>query len=243
MKVIVRLAGKILLLSVACVVGVCRAEGFYVGIGYGGLESQSEYYVVDNQQDNMSLQVGYAVSPTIAFEALYSKSLSGSVPGFYSSGNYPDVFWGRLISESPGMTMEEAQTEFPDPQGWTKFSKDLTYVTTAFFGVFKTSGNPYIKTRAGFSTVELTTKYRSDSFEGQMVADDGSVFSGVLDRGDEDFDVYADNRSHTYSERDTDISVGFGAGYKMSPKLFAELEFTRFNKNSDYYSVSINYDF
>jgi hypothetical protein len=242
MKIIVRLAKKITLLSGVFVVGVCNAEGFYVGAGYGGLEAQTEYYFIDDQ-NNMSVQLGYAISPTFAFEALYSRSLSGNAPGYYAAGNYRNVFWERLVNTNPGMTIEEAQAEYPNPQGWTRFSQDLTYEATAAFGVLRTSGNPYIKTRIGFSMVESTAKYRPDFFEGEMVADDGSVVYGVLDNTEEGFDVYGSRNRHTEKKKDTEFSMGFGAGYQLSPKLFAELEFTRFNKNAEYYSVSLNYHF
>src|SRR5690606_28123995 len=114
--------------------------------------------------------------PRFAFEALYSKSLSGDAPGVYAPANYRHAFWGRLISENPGMTLGEAQELYPNPQGWTKYSQDLTYVATAFFGVLRTTGNPYIKTRFGFSTVESIAKYRPESFEGEVVSDDGNVY-------------------------------------------------------------------
>lgn len=240
MKITKSLVARVWLLLISIGSGVCAAQEAYVGIGYGGLKTQKEYSYTDTQ-DNISLQAGRTITPNFAIEAIFSRSLSSDTPDYYVPGRHGEVFWERLIERNPGMTLDEAQAQYPDPLGWTILSGDLTRTVVGVFGVYKSTGNPYIKSKAGFSMVKMTSKYRSDSFEGQMVAQDGSVFYGELDKDDPDFDDYGTRQSWTESNKTTDFSVGFGAGYQLSPELFAEIEFTRFNTNSEYYSVTLNY--
>lgn len=240
MKIFLKLVFKLGLLLFAYGYSVCNAQEVYMGIGYGGLKTQKEYSFTETQ-DNISLQAGQTISPHFAIEAFVSRSLSSEAPGYYISGTHNDAFWSRLVERNTGMTMDEAHAQYPDPLGWTRMSNDLTRMAAGVFGVYKTTGNPYIKTKAGFTVVKTKSKYRSDSFEGEMVAQDGSVFYGELDKDDADFDYYATRKSWEESNKTTDFSVGFGAGYQLSPEMFAEIEFTRFNTNTEYYSITLNY--
>lgn len=220
--------------------GECNAEEAYVGIGYGGMKTHQEYSFTDTQ-DNISLHAGSAISPQLAIELTFSRSLSSDAPDIYLQGTHDDVFWSRLVERNPGMTLIGAREQYPDPQSMTTLTQEVIRTTASIFGVYKTSGNPYLKTKAGLSSVVSQSTYQAESFKGQMVAPNGSVISGELLDDDKDFEYYAASKEDSDKKKTTDLSVGFGAGYKLSDELFAEIELTRFNSDTEYYSVSLNY--
>lgn len=240
MKITIRSVVKNGLLLFVFVCGVGNAEEAYMGIGYGGMKTHQEYSFTDTQ-DNISLQVGNAISPQLAIELTFSRSLSSDAPDIYIQGSHDDAFWSRLVERNPGMTIAGAREQYPNPQSSTRLTQDVIRTTASIFGVYKTRGNPYLKTKAGLTAVVSQSTYHAESFEGQMVALNGSVLSGTLDDGDIDFDFYAASKEDSDKEKTTDFSVGFGAGYQLSDGLFAEIELTRFNSDTEYYSVTLNY--
>jgi hypothetical protein len=220
------------------------ADGFYIGTGYGILDTSAEgLYAADT--GNINLQLGYEVLPGFAIEMGYSSSVSSGDLSFMRNGGYASTynFWGLLVSRNSGMTYEDAVNQYPSPSSWKTMTGELNSESVGLFGVAKTSGNLYVKAKAGFSTVESRITYRPIQVEGDMVDINGSVFYGVLDKGSEEFGLYTAGSSGSDRHRETDFSAGIGAGYKFTSHLFAEIEFTRLNQYAEYYGLTVNYDF
>lgn len=215
--------------------------GFYVGTGYGGIELNPSYWGFDDPK-NMSLQLGYAISPGFSIEAQYSNTVSGGDNKFsaYMGTGY---FLNTLISRNPGMTMEEAEELYPGSAGFGNVKAELSQETMALYGVAKTAGDLYVKAKAGFASTKQEYECGLESYQGNIVDAEGNVYQGELTPGDEEFANYTASYTAKWHDRETDFSLGVGAGYKFTSSLFTEIEFTRLNEDTEYYSVAVNYLF
>lgn len=215
------------------------AANVYVGVGYGGIES--DFYQWTGDERNLNVQLGYPIAPGFSIETQYSKTVSGGDYKFsYGVGGYH--FWNLLVDRNPGMTYEQAEELYPYPNGYGDINRESNYETMALYGVSKTSGDLYVKAKAGVASVKQTYTYGPLNYEGYIVDADGSVIYGELTPDDEEFENYMGDVD-SYSYRDTGFSLGVGAGYKFTPALFAEIEFTRLNEHNEYYSLTMNYSF
>lgn len=219
-------------------------SGIYLGLGYGIVNVPKEDGLKIDNANNANIQFGYGFANGFAIEAQYSSSTkkgSASVTEEDIDVSY-DV-WLELMDYNPGMTMDEAASIFPAASADFTVGLDLDVETLALYGVYRSSGDLYVKAKAGVVSVKSTGRVGVDHYTLRLLDSAYNTYEYSFGPGDDGYDENLGGIDEKISETNTDFSVGLGVGYKFTPAISAELEFTRLNEDYDYYSLGVNYAF
>lgn len=220
-------------------------RGIYVGLGYGIVTVPKADGINFSDADNGNLQLGYAFSENFSIEAQYSTSVSdATAEGTIQDIDVSEIVWGDLMEFNPGMTLSEAMQIWPAAYADIDVDIKASIDTAALYGVYRSSGNLYIKAKAGVVSVDTSLTATPNSIELTVVQQDFSESVFVIQEEDEFFDQFSGGGAEVeVSEKETDFTAGVGIGYKIGSKFFAELEYTMLNDDFDCYSLGVNYRF
>ncbi len=139
--------------------------------------------------------------------------------------------------------MIEIQEMYPYTEADIEFGANANIETTAIYGVYRSSGELYIKVKAGYLREKSTLTLHVNSYDLTIHSVFEEPFKFSAKRGDEYFANLGFGESEKVSASESDFSGGLGMGYKFTKNLFSELEYTMLNDDLDFYSLSINYQF
>jgi hypothetical protein len=217
---------------------------FYVGAGYGVLTVPNDDETKFSDAHNGSLQFGYVISENFAIEAQYSKSVkTASAKAVVEGLDISDAWWQAILPLNPGVTLSDLQQWFPFAVADAAMDVEADIETTAIYGVYRSSGDLYVKAKAGYlsAKTKITATIKSADV---YVSNPGSEpIEFTTKSGEEIFDDFGLNKAADVSSTESDFSAGLGVGYKFNPSLFSELEYTKLSDEFDFYSLSINYAF
>lgn len=217
---------------------------FYVGIGFGKVSVPTVEEIKFSDPNNGFIQFGYKINENFAIEGQYSKSIKDASASFEAEGiDVSDVWWSSIVSLNPGVTLADAQNMYPYVEVDVSLGADVNVETTAIYGVYRSSGDLYVKAKAGYLREKSTLTMRANSYDLTAYVSDGDPFRFSAKRGDNNFDALDLGLSEKISESESGFSGGVGVGYKFTASLFSELEYTMLNDDLDFYSLSINYAF
>lgn len=235
---------SMLLVSTAATTLAQEKKGFYVGAGYGVIAVPDVEGVKFSDANNAYIQVGYSFSENFAIEGQYSDSTKDASARLLIE-NIDTTYetWAMLMEYNPELTLEQVASAFPATYADIGFDFTASIETTALYGVYRTSGDFYLKAKAGAISVDASLTATPDYYAFTWIDGGGNLFEGSVTDKDEGFGEVAREWRSTQSERETEFSAGLGAGYKFGNSFFAELEYTRVDSDLDYYSLGINYLF
>lgn len=217
---------------------------FYAGAGYGVVSIAEEEGISFSDANNGFIQLGYKITENFAIEGQYSKSTKDASADFPTTDlDVSEIWWETMVELNPGMTMSEAQSYFPYAQAEIDMNIDASIETTAIYGVYRSSGNVYVKAKAGYLKEEATFTSKINSLDFYVVDSNYQETEFSLAKGDEGFEDFSREAQISVSESESGFSAGLGAGYKFNDRFFSELEYTMVSEDLDMYSLSINYAF
>jgi len=217
---------------------------FYVGAGYGILSVPDEDDAKFSDANNGSIQFGYKITENFAIEAQYSKSLkSASGKAVFEGLDISDAWWQSTLALNPGATLNDVRQWFPFAYADATLDIDAKIQTTALYGVYRTSGDFYVKAKAGYLSTKAKLSGKIKSADIHVAVSGNQPIDYTINRDDDYFDELGFGKAVTISDSDSDFSAGLGVGYKFNQSLFSELEYTKVNDDLDFYSLSINYAF
>ena len=213
-----------------------QVKGFYVGVGYGIININSEEGERFSRANNGSLNFGYSFSENWAVEALFSQTISGGAATIKRSLDVTQNIRADALSQ--GLTPDQAEEAVVSAKLDTSAKAKATIDNYGLFGVYRTSGPLYGKFKVGVLNVRTSLDTTPD--EGRL--DVTSIYStksySFSDSAVEDLNFYIDS-----SKSETKFSYGAGGGYKISEKFAVEVEFTRLLNDYNSYSLTAIYQF
>ncbi len=221
-----------------------QGSGIYLGLGYGIVNVPKEDGLKIDNANNANIQFGYGFANGFAVEAQYSSSTKKASASISEENiDISSDVWLALMDSNPGMTLDEAASIIPMANADVTVGLDLDVETLALYGAYRSSGDLYVKAKAGLVSVKSTGHIGVDQYTVRFVDIVNNSYEYTVGHGDQGFDENLGGINEKISETKTDFSVGLGAGYRFTPAISAELEFTRLNKDYDYYSLGVNYNF
>lgn len=217
---------------------------FYVGAGFGSVKIKDDDDLNFSNADNASLQFGYKINQNFAIEAQYSTSTKdANATQTIQDVDFSNIWWTETIKLNPGMTLSDAQSIFPYAIADLTVNVDAKIETTALYGVYRSSGDFYIKVKAGYLHEKAKLVGSAQEADVYVAVQNDQPIQVHDTKGTQTFSNFGFDKKITASETDSGFSGGLGAGYKFAEHLFAELEYTRIDSDLNYLSASINYAF
>lgn len=244
MKSLVLSLGVVGALTSSAVVAQEKASGFYVGAGYGVVSVPNVDGIKFSDPNNGFIQLGYQLTENFAIEGQYSKSTKDASASYTEEAvDVSYVWWQSVADMSPGVDLAEVQSWFPYAIADVTMKLDVNVETKAIYGVYRSSGVFYVKAKAGYLSEKSTLTVAAESMDLFVAVANGDPIDVSLSREDEGFNELVSDSKGKISETKSDFSAGLGLGYKFTPHIFSELEYTMLNDDLDFYSFSINWAF
>lgn len=187
-------------LMLAFVSGACVAQtevskkGFYVGGGFNTVDTDTDL----PEPDNYFLQVGYGFSENWSAELQYSDS--------YKDGSF---------TEETSVYVPELDTVLD-----IEIDGDISFKTSAIFLAYRSSGNFYWKSKAGFIDAEMTISGTgTTTFEGETIREGTSE-----------------------SASESGWAAGLGVGYSFGSSA-VELEYATSDDKVGVDSISLGFNY
>lgn len=217
---------------------------FYVGVGFGKVTVPNVEGVKFSDANNGFIQLGYKINENFAIEGQYSKSTKDASAKYnVSDMDVTEVWWEDILALNPDMSLEEVQSIYPYVELDAGFGADATIETTAIYAVFRSTGDLYLKAKAGYLREKSTLTLQINNYDLSVYSNYDGLFTFSAKRGDEHFANMGFDETEKASASESGFSGGLGVGYKFTQHLFSELEYTMLNDDLDLYSLSINYQF
>lgn len=224
---------------------LAQSSNFYAGAGYGVVTVPKVDGIKFSDANNGFIQLGYRLTENFSIEGQYSRSAKEAKASLVAEGiDVSEIWWQELVDLDPAWGNGSAQATFPYAFIDLAVNANVDIETTAIYGAYRSSGDLYVKVKAGYlresSTMTLTPlsfDFYAAVYEPNMPVEFSSQ------KGDGYFETYVGEASAKLSESESGFSGGLGVGYKFSEHFFSELEYTMMNDDLDYYSLSINYMF
>jgi hypothetical protein len=217
---------------------------FYVGAGYGVLTVPKDEDAKFSNANNGAIQFGYNLSENFAIEAHYSKSIKAASANFAAEGlDVSEAWWDATLPLNPGATLSDVQQWFPYAIADAITDIEAKVETTAIYGIYRTSGDFYVKAKAGYASTKTKATATIKSADIYVANPGNAPLTFNVTPKDKLFNDLGLNQSVNVSDNESDFSAGLGIGYKFNRKLFSELEYTKISDDFDFYSISINYAF
>lgn len=217
---------------------------FYVGAGYSVLTLPKDDDAKFSNANNGAIQFGYNLSENFAIEAHYSKSVKAASTKFAVEGlDVSEAWWNTTLPLNPGATMSDVQQWFPYAIADATTDVEAKVETTAIYGIYRTSGDLYVKAKAGYASTKTKATATIKSADLYIANSGNDPITFNVTTKDKLFDDLGLNKSVNVSDTESDFSAGLGVGYKFNRSLFSELEYTKISDDFDFYSITINYAF
>jgi opacity protein-like surface antigen len=215
-----------------------QVKGFYVGVGYGTININSEEEDVNfSRAKNGSLHFGYSFSENWSVEAQFSRTVAGGTATIEESFDVTREIRASAISQGLTPSQAEQAVAYADVDVLVKVNAAID--NYGLFGVYRTSGPIYAKFKAGVLNVRTSADSRVDGALLNIASVYESESYPLSDSEVDSLNTYIE----PISESETKFSYGLGGGYKISDKFAVEMEFTRLLNDYNSYTLSAKYHF